>query len=194
MGCLNCAICAGAPPLHAQPAPPLQHRSSGTTAEVEAVRVERRAGHCPCPPLEGGSASVSPPLPKAAPGERAEGGEGGQGRIRRVWGPVPAEQGSHGAAGQGLHEHSPRDHPPGGSTRSAGSARRGGGGEKAEILRLEAENKLHRRQRLPARRRRRRSPASAPRGSGGRRGGKSRGRSCSSSCPPLRKCVQFGGG
>ena len=90
--------------------------------------VERRAGHCPCPPLEGGSAGVSPPLPEAAPGERAEGGEGGQGRIRRVWGPVPAEQGPHGAAGQGLQAPSPHDHPPGGSTGSGGSARLGGGG------------------------------------------------------------------
>ena len=25
MGCLRCALCAGAPPLHAQPSPPLQH-------------------------------------------------------------------------------------------------------------------------------------------------------------------------
>ena len=25
MGCLRCALCARAPPLHAQPAPPLQH-------------------------------------------------------------------------------------------------------------------------------------------------------------------------
>ena len=107
------------------------------------MRVERRMGHCPCPPLEGGSVGVSPPLPQAAPGERAEGGEGGQGRIRRVWGPVPVEQGPHGAAGQGLQAPSPHDHPQAGSTGSAGSARRGGGaGVKAEILRLEAENKL----------------------------------------------------
>ena len=145
MGCLSCDICARAPPLHAQPAPPLQLCRSGTAAEVEAVRVERRAGHCPCPPLQGGSAGVSPPLPEAGPAERAEGGEGGQGQIRRVWGPVPAEQGPHGAAGQWLQAPSPHDHPQGGST---GSARRGGGGagEKAEILRLEAENKLLREQ------------------------------------------------
>ena len=109
--------------------------------------MERRAGHCPCPPLEGGSAGVSPLLPEAAPGERAEGGEGGQGWIRRVWGPLPAEQGPHGAAGQGLQAPSPHDHPPEGSTGRAGGARRGGGGgEKAEILRLEAENKLLREQ------------------------------------------------
>ena len=51
---------------------------------IDALGQLQRWKQCewsPCPPLEGGSAGVSPPLPEAAPGERAEGGEGGQGWI-----------------------------------------------------------------------------------------------------------------
>ena len=52
-----------------------------------------------------------------------------------------------GAPGALAPQDSPHDHPPGGSTGRSGSGRRGGGArEKAEILRLEAENKLLREQ------------------------------------------------
>ena len=67
--------------------------------------------------------------------------------MPRVWGLLPAGQGPHRAAGQGYQAPSPHDHPPGGQHGQRRQRETGGGEwEKAEILRLEAENKLLREQ------------------------------------------------
>ena len=106
----------------------------------------------PSPPLEGGSAGVSAPLPEAARGERAEGEKGGRaasdasgdpslqskglteqqargsGRLRPMTTPREAAQAAQAAGDGGGGTGEGGDSPPRGGEQAAARAAEGGGG------------------------------------------------------------------